>query len=157
MLFCIACFKSYFRYKTILCHRVVLNVSLTNFFIWGKNNVSLSRCGDFCVFVRPRDFKICDIIISIMQVTYFFWIPSSIKLKFGQILACCMTNISNMFLAKCWRLETSSRLYYDFIKMTIQQDLAIFNDWHIPFLIVLYSPFQKNKTLESWHNWLLSN
>ena len=88
---------------------------------------------------------------------YFFWILSVIKMKFGQILVCCMKNISNMFLAECWRLETSSRLFYDFIKMTIQQDLAIFNGWHIPFLIVLYSSFQKNETLESWHNWLLSN
>ena len=59
-----------------------------------------------------------------------------------------MTNISNMFLAECWRVETSSRLFYDFIKIKIQQDLAIFNGWHIPFLIVLYSPFQKNETLE---------
>ena len=84
-----------------------------------------------------------------------FWILSPIKIKFGQILVCCMTNISNMFLAEWWRLETSSRPFYDFIKMTIQQDLAIFNGWHIPFLIVLYSPFQKNETLESWHIWLL--
>ena len=69
-------------------------------------------------------------------------------MKFGQTLLYCMTNISNMFLAECWRLETSSGLFYD-TKMTIQQDLAIFNGWHIPFLIVLYSLFQKNKTLES--------
>ena len=34
--------------------------------------------------------------------------------------------------------------------------MAIFNGWHIPFLIVLYSPFQKNETLESWHIWLFS-
>ena len=70
-------------------------------------------------------------------------------MKFGQILVCCMKNISNMFLAECWRLETSSWLFYDFIKMTIQQDMAIFNGLHIPFLTVLYSPFQKNETLES--------
>ena len=88
---------------------------------------------------------------------YFFWILSPIKMKFGQILVCSMTNISNMFLTECWRLETSSRLFYDFIKMTIQQDQAIFNGWHVPFLIVHYSPFQKNETLESWHIWLLSN
>ena len=90
---------------------------------------------------------------------YFFWIPSPIKMKIRQILVCCMTNISNMFLAECWGLETSSRLVYDFIKITIQQDLAIFNGWHIPFLIVLYSPFQtKNKkTLEFCHIWLLNN
>ena len=44
---------------------------------------------------------------------------------FGQILVYCMTNISNVFLAECWRLETSSRPFYDFIEMTIQQALAI--------------------------------
>ena len=52
-----------------------------------------------------------------------------------------MTNISNIFLAEYWRLETSSRLFYDFIKMTIQQALAIFNGWHVPFLIAHYLPF----------------
>ena len=72
------------------------------------------------------------------------------------MFVCCMTNISNMFLAECWRLETSCRLFYDFIKTTIQQDLASLNGLHIPFLIVLYSPFQINETLKSWHIWLLS-
>ena len=78
-------------------------------------------------------------------------------MKFGQILVCCMTNISKMFLAEYGRLETGSRLFYNIIKMTIPQGLAIFNGRHIPFLIVLYSPFQKNETLESWHIWLFSN
>ena len=78
-------------------------------------------------------------------------------MKFVQVLVCCRKNSFSMFLAECWRLETSSGPFYDFIKKTIQQDLAIFNGWHMPFLIVLYSPFQKNETLESWHIWLLSN
>ena len=85
---------------------------------------------------------------------YFFWILSTIKIKFGQILISCMTN---MLLGECWRLETSSRLFYDFNKMTIQRDLAIFNGRHLPFLIVPYPPFQKNETPESWHIWLLNN
>ena len=49
-------------------------------------------------------------------------------MKFGLILVCSMKNISNMFLAQCWRLETSFRPFYDLIKMTIKQDLAIFNN-----------------------------
>ena len=61
-------------------------------------------------------------------------------MNFAQILAHCLTNISDMFLVQCWGLETSSRLFYNFIKMTIQQDLAIFNSGHL-FLIVPYSPF----------------
>ena len=78
-------------------------------------------------------------------------------MKLDQILVCPMRNISNMFLAQCWRLETSFRSFYDFIKMAIDQNLAIFNSWHLPFLIVPYSHFQKNETLESWNSWLLSN
>ena len=57
-----------------------------------------------------------------------------------------------MFLAECWRLGTSTKLFYDFIKMTMLQDMATFNGLHIPFL-----PFQKNETLESCHIWLLTN
>ena len=41
--------------------------------------------------------------------------------------------------------------------MTLEEDLAIFNSWHLPFLIASYSFLQKNGTLKSWHNWLLSN
>ena len=39
-------------------------------------------------------------------------------MKFGQIIVSFITSISSMFLAERWRLETSSRLFYDFIKMT---------------------------------------
>ena len=35
------------------------------------------------------------------------------------IQLCCITNISNMFLALDWRLKTSSRLFYDFIKIKL--------------------------------------
>ena len=76
---------------------------------------------------------------------HFFWILSTIKIKFGQTLVCCMANISNMFLPEYWRLEVSSRLFFDFIKMTVYWDLTIFDSWYLPFLIVPYSPFQKMK------------
>ena len=64
-------------------------------------------------------------------------------MKFGQMLLCCMINISKMFLAECWDWELVPG--YDFIKMAIQQDLPFFNGWHVLFLIVLYSSFQKMK------------
>ena len=38
-----------------------------------------------------------------------------------------LTNISNMFLAQCSRLETSSRPFYDFNKTAIPQVLSIFS------------------------------
>ena len=40
-------------------------------------------------------------------------------MKFGQILEYCMTNISSMFLAQCWRLETSPRPLYDFTEIAV--------------------------------------
>ena len=48
-------------------------------------------------------------------------------MKFDQILVYRITQISNMFLAHCWRLETSSRPFYDFNEMTLEKDLSIFS------------------------------
>ena len=36
-----------------------------DFFTWRKNNVSLPRYLDFCIFVKSTTFKICDVIIDI--------------------------------------------------------------------------------------------
>ena len=68
-------------------------------------------------------------------------------MKFGQILVYYITNISNMVLSQSWTLETTSGPFDDFIEMKIKQDLAIFNSWHLTFLIAL---FKKNEELESW-------
>ena len=72
-------------------------------------------------------------------------------MKFGQILVWCMKNIPNMVLVQCGRLGTSIRSFYDFIKMSIKQNLAIFVSYLFLYL------FPKNGALESWRNWLLSN
>ena len=69
-------------------------------------------------------------------------------MEFSQILMYLITNISNMFLAQSWRLETSSRPFHDFNEMTIYQDLLIFSSWSSSFLILSYSPFPKIKTAE---------
>ena len=64
---------------------------------------------------------------------------------------------SNMFLTQCWRLDTTSRPFHNFNEITVQWNLTIFSSWCLPYLILLYLPFQKNETLAIWHNWLLSN
>ena len=130
------------------------------FFIWTKSNVSFSRYRDFCVFVKCKDFKICYVIISIatswkLHLYLFLLNPKSYQMKLDQILVCSMAHISNMFLAQCWRLETSFRLSYDFIKMAIERNLAFFNSWHF-FNCPLFT-LKKNETLESWNSWLLSD
>ena len=91
---------------------------------------------------------------AILINAYLFWMLCTAKVKFDQILMCCMRNISNLFLPQCWRLKTNFRLFYFFIKMTIKQDLTIFNSWYLPFFIDPYSPLQKDDILESWHNLL---
>ena len=78
-------------------------------------------------------------------------------MKFGQILVYLIANISDIFFAHCWRLENSSTPFYDFNEMAIYQDLLVLSSWHLPFLIVLHSPFQKNEIVEYWYIWLLSN
>ena len=49
-----------------------------------------------------------------LHFSLFLWILNTIKMKFGQILLYLITNISNIFLSQCWRLETSSMLFYYF-------------------------------------------
>ena len=75
----------------------------------------------FLRFCEIHNFKICDVIKALVHnesytYAYFFLILSTIKMTFGQILVCCTANISNMFLARCWGLETSFRPFYDFIR-----------------------------------------
>ena len=88
---------------------------------------------------------------------YFFWILRPTKKKLGHILVCSMINISSMFLAKSWRLETSSRHFYDLIKMTIQQDLAISNGWNIHFQMCFIHLFKKRKhwNLNIYDYWVI--
>ena len=81
--------------------------------------MSFSKCLDFCVFVKFTNFKNLTSSKTLIRngsytYAYFFWIPSTIKLKSGEILVYLIGNISNMFLAACWRLETSSKPFYHF-------------------------------------------
>ena len=43
---------------------------------------------------------------------YFFWILSTIKMTFGQILVCSITKLSSIFLAQYFRVETISRHFF---------------------------------------------
>ena len=153
-----ACLKGYIRCKTIFCHKAALYVYLTIFFYLNKKQcfvLKIFRFLCFCEICRFqnlwRHHRHCYIMEAILINAYLFWMLCTTKVKFGQILVCCMRIISNLLLAQCWRQEINSRLFYFFIKMTIKQDLTIFNSWHLPFFIVPYSPFQKDDTLESWH------
>ena len=71
---------------------------------------------------------------------YFPWILSTIKMKFGQMLVCCMTNISTWLHAGDWKFVPGS-----FMILLKQQyrKIWLFNSWHLPFLNVPYSPFYK--------------
>ena len=105
--------KITFATKLFFRHKVALDLELINFFIWKKNCFVL-EISRFLRNVKSTDFKIFDVIYI-----HFFWIVSTIKMKFGQILMLRMPNIPNGFLAHCLRLETNSRHFHDFTKMTI--------------------------------------
>ena len=45
--------------------------------------------------------------------------PNYYQNKIDQILVYLIANISHLFFAERWRLEISSRLFYDFNKMTV--------------------------------------
>ena len=111
---------------------------INDFFTGSKNNVSFLWYLDFCVFVKSTDFMWC----SHRHCAYFFWNLSTIKIKISQILVCCVTRISNMFWAQCWRLETSSKPFL--LKWQYSEIGPFFNSWYLPFLNVLYSIFQRN-------------
>ena len=104
----------YLHYKTIFYHTVALDMLKKTF-----------RSRDIQILVYFWNSQIEKYLwrhlrhYYIMEVTYFFWIPSPIKMKLGEILVWFKTTISNMFLAQCRRLETSSRPFHDFIKVTI--------------------------------------
>ena len=67
-------------------------------------------------------------------------------MKFGQILVYLIANISNMSLAQCWRLETSSRPFYDFNKMAIFNSLLFtlskkWNTGNLKLVSAIFSQF----------------
>ena len=111
------------------------------------NSASFSSYLGFCVFLKSKDLKNYPRhrkYYYIMEVTFMFFF-CIVKMKFGQILVFCTTSISNMFLSQCYRLETSSMPFYNFIEMAISSYLASFNNWHLPLLIFHYSSFQKKR------------
>ena len=88
------------------------------------NNVSFSQYLHF-VFLMNPNVKIFNVIIDIIeyekiQFQLLFMTLGGIKMKFHQKLVQLQTIISTLFLTLSRRLETSSRLFYDFNKMTIQ-------------------------------------
>ena len=73
--------------------------SLKNWFIksFSRKNIFNSCIENICI-------SVCIKWITAKKKSYFFWILSTIKMKFGSILVCCMTKISKMFLAQCWTI-----------------------------------------------------
>ena len=151
------CLKGYIRCKTIFCHKVALYEYLTNFFDLNQKYFVLEifRFLCFCEIYRFQNLwghhRHCYIMEVILMFIYFecYVLPkwNLVKCYFAvwkTFLTCFWLN------AVDWKLFP--RLFYFFIKMTVKQDRTIFNSRYLPFYIVPYSPFQKDDTLESWHN-----
>ena len=106
------CLKDYLCYKTILSHKIALDVQLMNFFIWRKNNISFLRYRDFCVFVKSTDFKIREIIISIARQRKLHLCLFLLNSKWNLVKYLCaiwQTSITYFLLnAKDWKLVLGS-------------------------------------------------
>ena len=97
--------------------------------------------------------KICDAIIDIvilwkLQLCLFLLNPKCYQNETWPNTSVLLINISNMFLAQCWRLETSSR---SFIILLKRQNSEI---W--PFLIADIYHFQMSfinlfKKMKHWN------
>ena len=61
-----------------------------------------------------------------MEVTLFLFLLNP-KYYQNKIWSNTSVSFNNLFLAQCWRLETRSRPFYNFNRMTLEQDLAIFS------------------------------
>ena len=79
----------------------------------------LSTGAQYTLSFQWTDFGLKCLLLQNGSYTFaYFLIVSTIKMKVGQILVDLLANISNMFLAHSWRLETSSRPFQDFSEMT---------------------------------------
>ena len=126
------------------------------FVIWRKNNDSLSRCLDFSFLWNSQILKSVLPSQTLLNnesntYAYFYWILSTIKMTFGQILADCMKNTSNIVLAQCWTLESSSKPFYDFITKKIWQDPV--NSFFFFFFFLMTFTIFKYPLLTFSKNW----
>ena len=110
--------------QNYFCHKVVLDAQIMiSFYLKKKCFVlEISRFSRF--LWNPHISTYVTLSWALLHngsynYAYFFWILRTIKMRFSKMLVSCTTNVCNKFLAQCWRLETSFRLFYDFIKMAI--------------------------------------
>ena len=80
-------------------------------------------------------------------------------MKLDQILVCCMTNISNLFLAQGWRLDTSSRPFMILLKWQYSKiwPFLIFDFYQFSLsLINLFTKmnFWNLDMIGYWHYWI---
>ena len=85
--------------------------------------------------------------VTLTLISFESWVLSNWNLvKYWY--AVCKTFLTSFWLnAGDWKLVQGPFM----ILLRWQQgDLVIFDSWHLPFLIVPYSPFQKSETVKSW-------
>ena len=96
----------------------------------GKNDIFLMRLQISMFLVNPDISKSVAWSSTLITLRSFFRILCSIKIKFDQLLA----QLFNSLFNPKSRLETSSRLFYNFgKKKTVWRDLLIFR-WCLLFL-----------------------
>ena len=140
--------KCYLRYQTIFLPWSSPWCLINEFFHLKKKCFVLEifRCLCFCEIYWLLNLWRHHGHYCIMEVTfaYFFWILSTIKMKFDQISVC----LKQTFLT-CFWLNAG--------EWELVPGPVIFCGWFFPFSILPYSLFLINETLKTWHDWLSSN
>ena len=136
-MYLVSCTNTHRDVTDSVSHGMVKNTK--TWISWGRNRIFLRN---------KKILNLClkwDILRSYHFVAEVTLLVSSIFLFFYQMIAV------QKICEKCFLFHLKSSFHFRDIP-------AIFNGWYVPFLIVLYSPFQKNdnETLKSWYNWLLS-
>ena len=99
------------------------------------------------LFFLNSNFKLDEGIIEKICFCCFSWMLLGIKMKLTEMLVYLVNNIPNIFLVQFWSLETSSRIFYGFQKISIAWRQFIFSAWWLTILIVTVYAFKRTKII----------
>ena len=123
------------RQKFVFFHFFLLKILIHTFMCLMNPEISKS--------VTPP-----KILLHIKSFTFdcLLRITGTTKMKSGQISVELLVTNPNSFLHSFWRLETSSRSFYDFDKMTVWCDLRDFGSWCSLFFSIFEHIFKREKS-----------
>ena len=155
------CYTLIFIYKQLWSDLSSRNCLYSQGFLGSNLSARNTVISWFKIGITISDFKIFSKMFSIATwgytYAYFFGILSPVKMKLGQILVCQIFITCFWLNAADWKLVPGPFMILLKWQNNELWPFLIVDIYHWLTLIVSYSHFQKNETLESWLSWLLSN